>query len=196
MNRTNVRNYTADELLLRVKGLGSFTHTPKGYWILGVRSNEDAVNVYDDKFYIFKGDVFIMVMTGTTNSGEWGLLNFEKYGAEGLAQIKGDEWYYNVWTRGLHKKRMEALVQTGPFKVLRDSNKNFKAGDVTEWAWESWKGLNFHCNSYDTLSTAIKWLIGKWSVGCQVSNNVPKYYKFLRMSKPQKTFTYCLIEEF
>ena len=52
---TNVRTYNDKELLNKVKSLSSFKSVPQGYWILGVRSNEDAPNKYDDKFYIFNG---------------------------------------------------------------------------------------------------------------------------------------------
>ena len=69
----NVRGYNDDELLERVKGLDSFTKFPKNYWILGVQSQEDATNKFDDKFYIFKGVKYVMVTKGTTNAGINGL---------------------------------------------------------------------------------------------------------------------------
>ena len=64
---SNVRSYTDNQLLNKVKSLQGFKQIPHDFWILGVRSNEDESNVFDDKFYIFKGNVFIMVATGTTN---------------------------------------------------------------------------------------------------------------------------------
>jgi len=49
----NVRSYTDEELLKKVKSLPSFKSIPKGYWILGVQSDEDKFNAFDDKFYLF-----------------------------------------------------------------------------------------------------------------------------------------------
>lgn len=193
---TNVRSYTDKELLDKVKSLDSFKKIPGGIWILGVRSNEDAFDKFDDKFYIFKGEKFITVLTGTTNSGSYGLFNFRKWNRKGVAQIKGNEWYYSVWTRGKHRKKMDALVQTGEFKVIRDGNKNKKSGDSDNWSWEKNNGLNFHTVSYNRYSKIIKKVIGGWSTGCQVVNNVGSYFHFLRESKPQRRFTYCLLEEF
>lgn len=196
MSYTKVRGYKDVEILNRVKSLPSFKYIPENYWIVGIRSNEDTYDVFDDKFYIFKGEKFIDVMTGTTNTGGYGLKEFKRWSSKGVAQIKDDEIYYNVWSRGKHKGKIEALVQTGPFKVHRDNNRNDKSGDVSEWTWEEWKGLNFHPNTYNLFNTIKRWFIGKWSIGCQVVNDTPKYKKFIENTRPQKTFTYCLLKEF
>lgn len=195
---TKVRKYTTSELLAQVKKAGNYNGIPNDWWILGVRSNEDSYNVYDDKFYIFKGSVCHFVLTGTTNSGSYGILNFPKWNKKGVAHIKANEWYYNVWKRGLHNGRMPALRQHGPFKVYRDGNKTKALGDVPKdsWSLEYNKGLNFHANNYNLNSKTLTWLIGGWSTGCQVVNNVSGYKTFLEQSKPQDTFTYCLIDEF
>lgn len=194
--KTNVKNYKTQQLLDKVAALESFKGFPLGYWILGVRSIEDAFNVYDDKFYIFKNKECLSVLTGTTNTGDYGLKNFEEYSKLGVAQIKADEWYYDVWTRGLHKGRMPALLQSKGFKVIRDNNKNDKSGDKQDWTWEYNKGLNFHTNNYDLKAKIISWFIGKWSVGCQVTNDVPLYSAFMKNSLPQNSFTYVLLNEF
>jgi hypothetical protein len=196
MGYTKVRGYTNKELLDKVKSLSSFKFIPEGFWVLGVRSNEDTYDVFDDKFYVFKGEKFITVMTGTTNTGGYGLSDYDKWSSKGAAQIKADEWYYDVWSRGKHRGKVEALRQVGPFKVIRDGNKNKKSGDNTLWKWEEWKGLNFHPNTYNLTQKIKRWIIGKWSVGCQVANDIPKYKKFIDSTRPQKLFTYCLLDEF
>ena len=196
MGYTKVGGYSDKKLLNRIKSLKSFKYFPTGFWIIGVRSDEDTFNVFDDKFYIFKGEKFIDVMTGTTNTGGYGLKEFTKWTTRGAAQIKANEIYYDVWTRGKHRGKIAGLKQTGSFKVIRDNNKNEKSGDKNEWSWEEWKGLNFHPNTYNLAQTVKRWVIGKWSTGCQVSNDVPKYAKFMEKSKPQKRFTYCLLKEF
>ena len=99
---TKVKSYSDKQLINKVKSLPSYKSIPKGYWILGVRSKADTYDVYDDKFYIYKGEQFIAVLTGTTNTGGYGLKNFAKWDNRGVAHIKGNEWYYDVWTRGKH----------------------------------------------------------------------------------------------
>lgn len=196
MNKyTNIGKYTDEELLELAMQQNGFKYVPKNWWILGFRSKEDAPNTYDDKFYIFFNKECKYVLTGTTNAGTWGLLNFKSYGVNGTAHIKGNEWYYHVWSRGLHRKKVEALVQTGTFKVVRDNDKDLKSGNSGKVYEQKWKGLNFHPNSYNLRSTIVRWFIGKWSLGCQVTNEVTKYADFIEKSRPQRTFSYCLIEE-
>ena len=96
--RTNVRSYTDKELLTRVSELDSFRGWPEGYWILGVQSNEDKFNVFDDKFYVYKGTKFIRTMSGTTNAGKTAMEGFARYNKLGVAVIKKNEWF---WRRRL-----------------------------------------------------------------------------------------------
>jgi len=196
MGYTKVRNYTALELLGKAKSLPSFQYIPKDYWLQGVRSNEDTFNIFDDKIYVWKGEKCVGVLTGTTNTGGYGLKNFKKWSKRGAAVIKSEEWYYDVWSRGKHKRKVEALIQTGAFKVIRDNNFNEKSGDISEWSWETGRGLNFHPNTYNLLNRVKRWIIGKWSVGCIVINDILGYVSFLNKSKPQKKFTFLLIDEF
>ena len=130
--KTRVRKYTDKQLLDRVKSLDSFKNIPKGRWLLGVRSNEDSYNTYDDKIYEFEGEKFIRVVTATTNAGA-GVLRggFLKYNKKGVAVLKSDEWYYNVWSYGLHRGKMPSLRQVGRrVKVYRDGNKNKKSEEI------------------------------------------------------------------
>jgi len=203
---TNVRNYTDRELLDRVKSLKTFFAIPKGRWILGVRSNEDRPNTYDDKFYEFEGENFIRVLTGTTNAGErylrGGFLRYNKYGT---AILKANEWYYNVWRWGLHRGKMTALRQTGAkVKVHRDGNKNNKSEEIGP-VHKGWYGINYHSNTYNFSiknMKIVKWIIGDWSAGCQVINSREKYkeqmdwYESALKTGQQKFVSYCLINEF
>jgi len=203
---TKVRSYTDKELLDRVRRLPNFKNIPKQRWILGVRSNEDVFNSYDDKFYEFEGEKFIRVLTGTTNAGS-GVLRggFLKYNKRGAAVLKADEWYYNVWSFGLHRGKMPALIQNGRrVKVYRDGNKNTKIEQIGEPEL-GWFGINYHTNTYDfSLANlkVVKWAIGYWSAGCQVINDRKKYidqieyYKKAFQSGEQIMVTFCLINEF
>ena len=190
----NVRSYSDNQLLNRVKNLPSFAGYPKGFWILGVQSSEDSFDQYDDKFYVFNGEDFVMVLTGTTNAGKNGLLKYETYNPEGVAVVKTDEWYYNVWAYGLHQGKMPALKQVKPFLISRDGDKDQKVEE--EISKPIICGINFHCNDYGLDSLDMKQFIGAWSLGCQVSNDVAKYKKLIDLVKPQKVVSYCLIKEF
>ena len=194
MSYTKVRQYTTPELLKRVTKLDTFKGFPKDEFIIGVRSKENTKNVYDDKFYHYNGNlVCINVLTGTTNSGSYGFKNYLKWNSKGVAEIKANECYYNVWKPGLHKGKMQGLRQVGGFKVIRKKHEN---DSILFWTIEFNRGLNFHTNTYNKLSKVVKWFIGGWSVGCQVCNNPVDYYKSMKTLKKQKRITYFLIEEF
>lgn len=192
---TKVRNYKAQELIDRVKELDSFRGIPHNYWILGVQSKEDTYNYFDDKFYLFKGTRFISVVTGTTNAGTTGLMNYSRYNKNGVLVVKKNEWYHGLWRYGLHKGKMPALKQIRPIKYFRDWNKNQRIEQLGQEK-SGIKGINFHTVLYQKNLSFIRKLIGGWSVGCQVVNNVGKYYAILNKVKNQKDITYCLIEEF
>lgn len=189
-----MKNYTDEQLLNRVKGLKSFIRIPNDYWILGVQSKDDKFNEFDDKFYLFKGEKFIMVTTGTTNAGLTGLKHYDTYNPNGCAVIKTDEWYYTLWRPGLHKGKMRALKQYSAIKYYRDWNKNDKAEEIGNIN-EGVIGINFHTASYQPYNVITR-LIGGWSTGCQVANNTADYYKILDYIGNQDVVSYCLIKEF
>jgi len=195
-----VRKYTDKELLDKVKELESFEKYPSGYWILAVRSKADKPNKFDDKFYIYKGEKFITVTTGTTNAGKSILKGgFKKYNKKGAAIVKADEWYYDIYKYGLHRGKMPALRQRSskPIKYFRDGNMNDKAEEIGE-VYSGVIYTNFHGSTYNRGSLLERNEINGWSAGCLVCNNNPKYeslIRLFRMSK-QKYFSLCLIKEF
>ena len=190
-----VRSYTDTELLNKVKTLKNYVGIPNGYWLLGVRSKEDNPNAFDDKIYLFKGSQFIEVTSATTNAGTPTLKQFEKVNKKGAAVLKSEQWYYDVWKYGKHNGKVDALLQLGaPVQVYRDTDKDDKSEEqgVLDTGYF---GINFHPNTYD-LSRPTSNLVVWWSAGCQVVNNVTKYKTIIRLVKPQKYVTYCLINEF
>jgi hypothetical protein len=193
----NVRSYTTDQLLNHAKTINCFKSFPKNKWIYGVRSNEKTPNVPDDKFYIFEGEKFLTMLTGTTEPGEPILRGgFLKYNKVGAAVVKADEWYYNVWQYGLHMGEMPALRQVGKFILFRDGNKNGKPEEIGEPIAGSNFGINFHTMDYDVLSKRVVEKIGFWSAGCQCPNQVEKYYQTISSFKKNGLTTYLLVDEF
>lgn len=195
MSDNRVRGYSDKELLDKVSSLPSFKGIPKDYWILGVQSQEDSYNVFDDKFYIFKGTQFVKVVSGTTNAGTTGLMNYEKYSKDGVLVVKTNEWYYGLWKFGYHNGRMPALKQIRPIKYFRDWNKNKKVEEIGK-IYSGMRGINFHTVLYEKTLSFVRRFIGGWSVGCQVVNNVGDYYKILELVKDQESVSYCIIKEF
>lgn len=194
-----VKAYTDKQLLDRVSSLKTYNGIPKGYWLLGVRSNEDTPDVYDDKMYLFNGTKFVMVTSCTTNPGKYGLLNFKEWNSQGVAVIKSDMWHYDLWRPGIHKGKMKALVQNTNVAYYRDNDKDLKSEEIGKIHY-GMIGINFHGNTYHNDTNIFKkiftWIIGKWAIGCQVCNNMFDYYKIIDTVYSQKTITYCLINEF
>jgi hypothetical protein len=191
---SNVKSYTDKQLLDKVSSLSSFKEFPKGYWLLGIQSDEDKFNTFDDKFYLFKGKEFVLVTSGTTNAGKSAIEGFEKYNKLGVAVIKTNEWYYDLWQSGLHKGKMQALRQISPIKHYRDNNKNTKIEEIGE-VYNKIIYCNFHTNSYDRWTQIKRFVIGGWSACCQVCNDPISYYKILELIGKEKV-SYCLLKEF
>lgn len=192
---SNVRGYRTEELLERVRSLQSFKGFPTNYWIIGVQSQEDETNIFDDKFYLFKGEEFQQVYSGTTNAGIDALTGYDKVGLNGAAVWKTNIIYYDLYSPGKHKGKMDALRQVKSIYYYRDKDKDGKNEEGGELQ-HGIIGCNLHTNSYDTTSLAVKKLIGGWSYGCQVLNEPEKYRKLMLTLKDQKFITYCLLKEF
>jgi hypothetical protein len=190
-----VRNYTTAQLLEKVREIDGFKGYPQEYWLLGVRSNEDTANRYDDKFYLFLGEKFVLVTSGTTNPGTPTLMQFEKVNKKGAAVLKSDKWYYNVWHFGKHQGKVDALLQLGaPVEVYRDTDKDDDSEEQGVLD-RGYFGINFHPNTYKPSAPKTN-VIGWWSAGCQVVNDLNTYKRIITMCKPQKVVSYCLINEF
>lgn len=200
-----VKNYTDKQILNRIKSLASFRGFPAKFYIVGIQSVEDTFNVFDDKFYLFENtgspmnnqielQKFHLVTSGTTNAGKNGLMNYQTYNPEGVAVIKTNEIYYNVWKFGLHRGKMDALRQMKPFLISRDGDRDQKIEEGISKPVIC--GINFHANTYDMDSTEIKQIIGGWSLGCQVVNDIRKYIRFIELVKPQKIVSYIILKEF
>lgn len=192
-----VRNYTTDQLLNHAKTINGFKSFPKNKWIYGLRSNEKTPNVPDDKFYIFEEEKFLTMLTGSTEPGtpilQGGFLKYNKVGA---AVVKANEWYHNLWLYGLHMGKMPALRQVGEILLYRDGDMDVYAEELGKLIKGNYFGINFHTMDYNLLSKDIETKIGTWSAGCQVANQVEKYYQTISSFKKNGLTTYLLVDEF
>jgi len=190
---SNVRSYTDKELLERVKSLDTFTHIPDGYWLIGVRSNEDAYNKFDDKFYLFQGEKFIAVYQGTTNPGDKALKDYASYNPNGAAILQSDTIIYDSHKRGISKGRM-VYRQNKPFPYYRD----YDMDNFSEEIGEVHEGIIYaHIHDVKLDGQDIyKEYINGWSLACQVMNNGAEWDEFMLLTAGQDYITYCLLQEF
>jgi hypothetical protein len=194
-----VKNYTTKELLEKVKAAKGFTHIPE-HWILGVRSKGGNPDEMNDKIFYFEGEKDLFVTTGTTHTGIWGLANFFKWDKRGAAIIKSGIWNYNAYEKSdgvkvrHHKDKMQCLRQVASIFMHRDNNKNTLAEEIGPVYHEN-NSTNFHLNSYVALAGVVRWLIGRWGVGCIVSNNATKYWQIIKRVPLKKRVSMIIILE-
>lgn len=199
MSLVKVKNYTDQELIEQMQKAKGFTVFPLGYFFCGVQSTEDTYNHFDDKMYLFHFNGssirFVAVTSCTTNAGATGIHNYNRFNKKGVAVVKTNQWYYNLWTYGLHRGKMPALKQVAPILVYRDYNKNAKIEEIGP-VYSGYYGINFHTAIYGNAAGFFRRLIGGWSVGCQVLNNYDDYIKMLNLVKYQDRVSYVLLKEF
>lgn len=184
MTKTNVKAYTDKQLLDRVKSLKDFFYIPNSYWLLWVRSSEDAFDEFDDKRYLFKGEEFVSVTSCTTNKG-----------GRGSAVVKADQWLYDGFKFGLHKGSMECLRQHKPFYFYRDYNLDHKTDESGELFYQNIQ-TQFHTITYYKNADVTRYNIGLWSEGCLVDNVNKDYNETLRLVSHTEPVTGCIIHEF
>lgn len=198
---TNVKSYTDKQLLERVEKIGGVIPNKGKYLIIGVQSQEDAFNIFDDKFYVFDGTKFKQVSTGTTNAGKTALFFYDRYNLPGAAVWKTDEFYSDLFSRGYHKPSrkgggMKALRQRKEILYYRDKDKDRKA----EEEGVLHKGIiyaNMHGVDYNPYSEINKEFINGWSFACQVWNRMGDYRQMVNaVWKRNKPVDYALLKEF
>jgi hypothetical protein len=211
---SNIRSYTDRELIDRVQSHArGYTQWPGSVakpevvdiW---VRSQEDEFDVFDDKAYTFrsfgmeKDPQFIMVTTGTTNTGSYGLMRFAEYNHLGAAVLQGDRIVLQSHAFGYHKHiknaQHEAYVQVKAFPFYRDNNKNRKVEEIGPLYEGIIIGANLH--RAGQMSSVIK----NWSTACMVRNlfegHPPRSFGFLDWLDRMKEFgkpplSLCILNE-
>lgn len=181
-----MKRYTIDELKNEFAKLG-YTWYP--FMLVGIRSNANIPNEFDDLVGVVEGDK-ISWYTATTNPGTHWLKNL--LNPKGAALLKPGQWV-DSWKVGMHQGKYEALTQVKSITVYRDSNKNL----IAEESSVEDTGL-FGINIHRANPNGISKFIDKWSAGCQVLNNSTEFAELLNKCKSSglKSFTYTLLKEF
>jgi hypothetical protein len=190
--RKNIRGLLS---LMKSKGY-QINDKPYQLNIVGVRSDANTPNKFDDKMYVFwntengwEGKYF----TITTDPGTYWLNNPMQ--PSGTAILKQGQ-YINSYKIGLHQGKYKALTQQKPVTVIRDYDRNaildFNNGKEDKGLF----GINIHrANATGTTKT-----IDKYSAGCQVFENAEDFAKFLELAEKHNTmygnnFNYTLVDE-
>lgn len=177
--------YSDEQLIEMAKRAEGYKGIPKGYWNLYIRCNLDdqKPNEFNDVHYLMKGLKSVKTQTCTTVPGLPALKGgFKRYNKHGAAVIASNVWMYNAFKAGLHNGRMRALRQVKDIFIFRDGdmdNKPEQIGPRVKGMWHT----NIHSVTYKlawqaTRNFVLK-LIGQWSYGCIVHNNVADYVEFL-----------------
>lgn len=195
--KTNIKNYTDDQLLTRVESLETFKGWKKGIYDIWVRSEEDEYNKFDDKVYTFEcfknnnRPIFIMVCTGTTNAGSQGLKHFESYNKKGCAVLCSDVIIYDSHIYGLHgKSQYPAYIQSynKGFPYTRDNDKD-EDSENYGIIYDDRIGANCH-----KAGIASEFINGN-SVACLVRNVLKEFEEWMKFMSKRK-LNVVILKEF
>lgn len=190
-------SYTREQIERAVKAKGYvWFNSSKDYDvnIVGIRnsSTENQVsNVFDDEItisYKLNGEWKFHSWPCTTDPGRRGVREFEN--RSGVARLVEGQ-YRRSHTLGLHQGKYQALKQTNPVKVYRDSDRDMEHDE--DRIQEGVFGINIHKAGAD--STYVE----NWSEGCQVFKRSADFEEFMAICRKAAEihgplFTYTLIE--
>ncbi|MFA6295594.1 MAG: hypothetical protein WC666_04225 [Candidatus Paceibacterota bacterium] len=166
--------------------------------IIGVRANTGVTDSFDDIIavaYKDSDDHWVLEkFSVTTDPGKHYLTEFANPKGTGIL-VPG--YYKQSHKVGLHKGEYKALVQYGPLKVYRDSDKD-QQYDVDPKTIETGMfGVNIHRSNPAHESVVVD----KWSAACQVFSNPKQFYRFINTLVSNHVaiygdiFDYILLEE-
>lgn len=146
----------------------------------------DYVRTYQDGYIL---DIF----AATTKPGIPNLL--KPVNPKGAAVVVPGQ-YIDVWSKGLHKGKYPALVQTGTFQIYRDNNKDSIVDYTGPKNISKGDGINCH---HGAINKSL--IIGLYSAGCQVHMNAKNFEDIFMwtidnaIKNGMSKFTYTLFEE-
>lgn len=185
--------YSDEQLLERVASLPAFKGWNCDVLDIWVRSKADSPDKFDDKVYTFDctdGEHFVMVCSGTSNAGSFGLLKFKTYNSLGCAVLCDDTIVYDSHAFGLHKGK-EAYRQCKGFPYTRDNDKDLKAENYGT-VYDNIIYANCHRAGF------FSQVIYNWSVACLVRNRLSEFNAWLNYmkSKGKPKLTVAILKEF
>lgn len=180
--------YTVQQLKDRFKSFGF--QWPDSHFI-GIRSNADAPDQFDDIFYLIDKDQIVGTYSGTTNPGTYWLQNFFNGDFAGTAILASNQQLIDGFEVGQIYGR-EGWRQRKPSKIYRDTNKDLKSDEAGSAKIGMW---SIHIHAMFKQVKSLK--IWNWSAGCQGLNVEDEWNDFMAKSKARtKYLTYTLLKEF
>jgi len=185
-------------IIFQAKSQGYFfDERPYKLNIIGVRNPKNtSPEKFEDEiayfYYDNNGNVNGKVVPATTSPSVYFLEN--PMVSSGAAILKQGQ-YKDTYSIGLHRGIYQALVQTKPVTVIRDTDRNkyinFFAPTTT-----GLYGINIHKAS---IKNNVAY-IGQDSAGCQTLQNISDFDDMMKMAKKSRdlygnTFTYTLIDQ-
>lgn len=164
--------------------------------IVGIRNDEVKLNQFNDELWVFWKFENVWKLNKykiTTNPGLFWLTN--PMNKEGTAILKEGQ-YLDSHIFGKHKGKYEALVQSKPLTVIRDTNRDTTVDFNSNKTQTGKFGINIHRSNENHESTSVD----KWSAGCQVFARPKEFNDFIKLCKLymaewENTFTYTLIRK-
>ena len=167
--------------------------------IIGVRSDEDIFNEFDDALIVVYRDTKknweVRSYSITTDPGK--VWQEKPMNSKGCAILVPDQYRGVYKIDGHGKTRYSAMCQRlGNVKVYRDADRDHEhdrdAGTIDEGAF----GINIH----RSRSTGEAELVNSYSAGCQVFKNTTDFNDFMKLANKSadkfgNSFTYTLISE-
>lgn len=166
-----------------------FTMPVLDVWI---RSKKDEYDRFDDKCLTYEKQAdgtmkFIMVSTGTTNAGSFGLKKWRTYNSTGCAVLKADTIVYDSHEYGLHKGK-PAYRQAKGFPYYRDADGDNLAEESGKIYWDI---IFANCHRAGVFSSVIS----NFSVACLVRNQLAQFLAWLRFMN-KRPLTVAILKEF
>jgi hypothetical protein len=184
-----MKPYTKEAIMMRMLDFGFIF--PQNH-LVGIRSEADATDKYDDVFYWFEDGRVFAVYTGTTNPGSYYLQNFMNKLAGGTAVMASNQQMVEGFIKGKYKEN-DAWRQHSTMKVFRDADKDLKSEELGI-PYVGMYNIHIHAMFKGKKSERIY----NWSAACQGMNDPDQWNEFISRSYercPEK-LTYTLLKEF
>lgn len=169
--------------------------------VIGIRMNRES-HRFDDFIGLvanLRGELFIRLYPATTDPGVPWLL--KPIVPEGTA-ILPPGLHKDLWTRGRHKGRYDALVQFSAVDLYRDNDGDSLPDGLELVHYKRSRGINLHragrgYTERNANQILQKYVVGRWSAGCQVvasSKHFSYFMWFVDECTKQDTFSYFLLD--
>lgn len=166
--------------------------------LVGIRSPQVTSEYFDDKiayFYYDNNGMLIGKICPATTDPSVYYLQDNPMNPKGTAILKSGQ-YVDCYEIGRHKGKYQALVQSKPVIVIRDSDRNNLLNFFAETQTGNF-GINIHKSSSGKKDQLE---IGLDSAGCQVFQKPEDFLEMMRAAFASKSrygnrFTYTLIDE-